>query len=320
MNDPVLQYLIILNPSAGRGAGAQAREPIEREFRHAGVSFTLVETTGPRHPERLAYEAVTQGCQRIVSVGGDGTAHEIVNGMVRAARERPAGLSQERPVGVLGLIPIGTGNDYAWRLGLPLNDPAGAVRVVLAGERRSVDLGEVTDETGRREIFNNHYSAGFEAATVIESSHIQRFRGFTLYLAALTRAIPQYTRPVPVTVRCNGTVHSGPMLLVAAANGGRTGGGFKIAPGAELDDGELDVIMGFSPNIPTTLYLLPHFMRGTHIGLTRYVTAARAPALTVEAVQGMPVHLDGEIFREDARHMTIQVLPRCLEVIAPVSG
>jgi diacylglycerol kinase (ATP) len=319
VKDAVLPYFVILNPSAGRGAGALAREPIERQLRLAGATYDLVETTGAGQPELLAYEAAVEGYEIIVSVGGDGTAHEVVNGMVRAARDRSEPVGEENPVGVLGLVPIGTGNDYAWRLGIPLNNPTAATQLLIEGPHRRVDLGEVTDENGRREIFHNHFGGGFEAAAAIESLKIQRFRGLTLYLAALTRVIPQYAHPVPVTVQYNGTVRSAPMLLVSAANGGRTGGGFKIAPGAQLDDGELDVILGFSPNIPTTLYLLPHFMRGTHIGLTRYVAADRTSDLTIEAPGGLPVHLDGEIFREDARRMTIRVLPRHLEVIAPTT-
>ncbi len=320
MAETIAQYLVILNPSAGRGAGALAREPIERELRRAGVSYDLVETTGPRHPEQLAYDAAAQGYQVIVSVGGDGTAHEVVNGMVRAAREHRDSPTEAQPMGPLGLIPIGTGNDYAWRLGLPLNDPAAATKLLLDGPRRRVDLGEVTDDAGRSEIFHNHFGAGFEAAVAIESLKIQRFRGLTLYLAALTHVIPQYVKPTLVTVQYNGATRTAPMLLVSAANGGRTGGGFKIAPGALLDDGELDLIMASSSNIPTTLYLLPHFMRGTHIGQTRFVAADRTACLTINAADGMPVHLDGEIYREDARQMTIRVLPRCMEVIAPASA
>jgi YegS/Rv2252/BmrU family lipid kinase len=265
----------------------------------------------------LAREAALAGAEIIVSVGGDGTAHEVVNGLMQAARDRG---DAARPVGALGLIPIGTGNDYAWRLGLPLNAPDEAARLLLAGERRLVDLGEVADEAGRREIFHNHLGAGFEAATAIESLKIQRFRGLMLYLAALMKVIPRYTHPVTVTVRYNGTEQTAPMLLVSVANGGRTGGGFKIAPEARLDDGQLDVIIGRSPNIPTTLYLLPHFMRGTHVGLSRYVTIDRAPRFTIEAPAGIPVHLDGEIFREDARRLEVVVLPQRLEVIAPVGA
>lgn len=310
------RYRVILNPSSGRGAGALARAPIERVLNDAGVPFELTETMAPGHPAQLAYDAVREGYDIIVSVGGDGTAHEVVNGLVRAGRENGA-WTAGRPVGTLGMVPIGTGNDYAWRLGLPLNEPEAAARLLLTDMRRVVDLGEVTDEHGREEIFHNHFGAGFEAAAAIESLKIQRFRGLALYLAALTRVIPQYADPVKVTVRYNETEQAGPMLLVSVANGGRTGGGFKIAPDAQLDDGQLDLIIGRSPNIPTTLYLLPHFMRGTHVTLARWVTMDRASGVTIEAHDGMPVHLDGEIYREDARQMTVSVLPGRLEVIAP---
>jgi YegS/Rv2252/BmrU family lipid kinase len=319
-----LRTKIILNPTAGRGAGAQVREPIERVLREQGVPYDLTETTGPGHPKALAREAVHAGYDVIVSVGGDGTAHEVVNGMAEAAQQRgdwdagrPAGPPAGPPAGALGLIPVGTGNDYAWRLGLPLNEPEAAARLLIGGRRWVVDLGEVVDERDRREIFHNHFGAGFEAATAIESLKVQRFRGLALYLAAISRVLPKYADPVKVTVRYNGVEQTAPMLLVSVANGGRTGGGFKIAPDAQLDDGLLDIIVGCSPNIPTTLYLLPHFMRGTHVGLAKYVTMARSSALAIDAPDGMPVHLDGEIYREDARRMEVRVLPGRLEVIIP---
>ena len=89
-----------------------------------------------------------------------------------------------------------------------------------------------------------------------------------------------------------------------------------MAPGAELDDGQLDLVLGHTPNMATMFWLLPHVMRGTHVSKTKYVTAVRTPDLVMETADGIPVHLDGEIFRTDARRLEVSVLPKRLSVIA----
>ena len=155
---------------------------------------------------------------------------------------------------------------------------------------------------------------------MIESLQMQRLRGFVLYLTAALRVIPRHSRGWEMIVRYNGSAIKRPLNLASVANGGRTGGGFQIAPGAELDDGQFDLIMGHTPNAAVMFWLLPQVMRGTHMSRTRYVTAARTPSLVMEAPDGVPVHLDGELFRADARRLQIDVLPRRLTVLGAPAG
>lgn len=308
-------YKVIVNPQSGRGNGARAGAAVRRILDIAEANYDLVETRGPGHATELARQAVLDGWETVASVGGDGTAHEALQGLVQAAQARGA-WQADQPAGVLAVIPIGTGNDYAWRLGLPHNDPEKACDILLHGPRRVVDLGQVTDEAGRSEFFHNHLGAGFEAATLIESLKMRRLRGFLLYLAAVLKVIPRYSRGWPMTVHHDGTALSRPLILASVANGGRTGGGFMMAPDARLDDGQLDLVCGHTPNMAVTFWLLPHVIRGTHLAQTRYVSAARTPTLELEAPGGVPVHLDGEVFRTDARRLAIRVLPKRLTVIA----
>jgi YegS/Rv2252/BmrU family lipid kinase len=311
--------MVIVNPHSGRGSGAQAKPVLRRVLDEAGVRYDLVETQARGDAARLARQAYLDNWDIITSVGGDGTAHEVVQGLVQAL-EASGAWRNDRPAGRLGLIPLGTGNDYASRLGIPADDPEAACRALLRQQRRTVDLGRVTDESGRTEYFLNHLGAGFEAAALIESHQMQRLRGFVLYLTAALRVIPRHSRGWEMTVRYNGSAVKRPLNLVSVANGGRTGGGFKIAPDAELDDGQLDLVMGHTPNAAVMLWLLPQVLRGTHVSHAQYVTAARTPELTIEAPHGVPVHLDGELFRTDARRLEVVVLPRRLEVAAaPIS-
>ena len=309
-----MHYFIILNPAAGRGRGARARHVIEQTLVAAGAQFDIVETAGLRHAVDLARQAAAGHFDAIAAVGGDGTVHEVVAGLVAAA-QADGSWREGKPCGTLGVVPVGTGNDYAWRLGVPVNNPRAACELLLAGRRRLVDLGQVVDERGQTEIFQNHLGSGFEAATAIESQKIGRLRGMLLYLVAVLRVIPRYRKGRLTRVRYGGREQMRRILLASVANGGRTGGGFRIAPDARLDDGLLDLVLADSPNIAIMLYLLPHFLAGTHVHQKRYVAMDRTDHVVIEAPDGIPVHLDGEIFRSDARRLEVSVLPRRLEVI-----
>jgi YegS/Rv2252/BmrU family lipid kinase len=304
-------YKIIANPVAGRGNGARAVPAVDRILSQARVSFDLVETRGPNEATALALQAALDGFASVVAVGGDGTVHEVVNGLVQA-RDGKAG-----PDGAcLGIVPVGAGNDFAWSMGLPLNDPEAACRVLLGDCRRVVDLARATDERGQSWVFNNMLGAGFDAATALEASKIQRLRGLPLYLLAVLRTIPRYSQAPQVTVCFNGQCISRSMLMICVANGRRGGGGFLLAPHALLDDGLLDVTLAGDAGPLVILGLLPHFVRGTHATQTRYVSSRRASHLVIEAPAGMPMHLEGEIVRTDARRIEIGVLPRSLAVIS----
>jgi len=312
-------YKIIINPAAGRGAGGHVRPTLEKILDAAGVSYQITETTGPGDATQIARQLSPGPDDVIVAAGGDGTAHEIVNGLVQGAQERGE-WDSGKPVGVLGIIPIGSGDDLAWGLGFPQVDLEAACRILLADHRRVVDLGQVTDDRGQTEIFHNHLGGAFEAAVAIESTKLRGLPGLLLYLVAVARIIPQYHHPVPITVTYGGITSTRPMLLASTANGGRTGRTFKIAPDACPDDGLLDLILASTSSIARILWLLPHFMRGTHTTLTKYVTMDRISHLVMEAPGGIPVHLDGEIYNPSARHLEVIVLPGRLQIVAIPGG
>jgi diacylglycerol kinase (ATP) len=307
----MLRYKIIANPVAGRGDGTRAEAIIDRVFGRAGTKYDLVETRAPHEAMQLAQLAAEQGYDVAVAVGGDGTVHEVVNGLMAAAQRGVQAYT------ALGVVPLGTGNDFAWGLGLPENNPEAACHVLLAGHRRTIDLGQVSDERGQSWIFDNMIGAGFDAAVALESHGIRRLRGLMLYLVAGLRALVRHSRCTEVTVCYDGQRITRPLLLLSAANGRRTGGGFLLAPQAQLDDGLLDVTLAGAANVGTILRLLPHFIRGTHASQTRYVTIAKTARLVCEAPGGIPVHLEGEVIRTDARRLEIRALPSCLAVLVP---
>jgi YegS/Rv2252/BmrU family lipid kinase len=309
---------VILNPVAGRGAGRSAAEVIRRTLTDAGATFDLVETTGQLSAVAQAAQAVREGWDVVAVVGGDGSTNEALNGIVEASAGTPAWDADE-PVGTLGVIPIGTGNDFAWAMGLPIGDVAGACRVLATGRTRVVDIGRAEDELGNVRYFCNNFGAGFDAATTVESYKLRHLRGSMVFLVAVLRTIFLYYKAPLVSVRYDGREEQGvarelPLLMVSVANGRRTGGMFMIAPQAVQDDGLLDLSLARQVSRLGIFRLIPHFIRGTHAGQPT-VTVDQTAHIVIASQQDLPVHVDGEIIRTDAHRLEVSVLPRRLRVI-----
>jgi YegS/Rv2252/BmrU family lipid kinase len=294
------RYLVILNPAAGRGAAARAGRAIRAAMDAAGAQYDVVETEAPGHAVELARRAADGGWTAVVAAGGDGTVHEVANGLLREA-----GDGATLP---LGIVPVGSGNDFAKLVGAP-TDAAAATRRLLAAAPRRVDAGRVGDR-----FFTNGVGIGLDARVGIEAAKVRRLRGLAIYLWALARVLPGF-RPPRIRVELDGAVVAdGPMTLVTAANGGCHGGGFWICPGARIDDGVLDVAVAEGMGIAGILDLLPRVMRGTHVGRPG-VHMLRGRRLRVTSPDPLPVHADGEILAEAAHELEVEILPGRLTVL-----
>ncbi len=293
---------VILNPYAGHWAGERLAHDIVAALRAAGVRHDLVATEGPGHAIELARRAREEGYEVVVAAGGDGTVNEVVNGLALAARAEASGA-----VGTLGIIPIGTGNDFAEMAGIPL-DVWKAAQRLAQGRTRLIDIGRVNDR-----YFSNECGIGFEAQVAIEAQRLKRLRRFLVYLVAVFRALFRYRQPT-MTVRWDNGQVTQRILMVCAGNSRRAGGGFYLTPHAEVDDGLLDYLYADALSRPEILRLLPKAMKGTHI----YDPAAhlgRTTRLTVSSVAPVPVHCDGEILTMGTHHVEIEVLPASLYLI-----
>jgi YegS/Rv2252/BmrU family lipid kinase len=309
---------VLLNPASGRGAGRRAADIIRQTLEEAQATFDLVETTGRLSAVVQAAQAVREGWDVIAGGGGDGLANEVLNGIIEGSVCTPAWEGGET-VGTLGLIPIGTGNDFAWCMGLPTGDVAAACRVLAAGRTRVVDIGRVEDELGNVRYFCNNFGAGFDAATTVESYKLRRLRGSTVFLVAVLRTIFLYYKAPMVRVRYDGretqdVARELPLLMVSVANGRRTGGMFMIAPQAVQDDGLLDLSLARQVSRLGIFRLIPHFIRGSH-GAQPTVTVDQTAHIVIASEQDLPVHVDGEIIRTDAHRLEVSALPRRLRVV-----
>lgn len=292
--------LVILNPNSGRGRGHKRAESVHRALKAAGLPYEAVFTESRGHAIELTRNAALNGWELIIAAGGDGTINEVVNGLMLAEQ---AGAHSK-----LGIMPVGTGNDFALGIGLPadLNEVAGRL---VRGQTRRFDVGIVN---GR--YFDNCVGIGFDARINIEAHSITWVSGQMQYLLAVLRSLTSYPFPVVNIYKDDGDRLNKQVLMVSVGNGARMGGGFRITPDALPDDGKLDLCIVDALSRPQILRLLPKAMKGNHHGESA-VELCRTTRLVVESSDPLPVHADGEILWNDLHRVEIVLEPQRLEVV-----
>lgn len=288
---------LIVNPAAGKGFGRAIAEELVAYLRGLGVNVEPEFTTVPRDAVRLVAQAAATS-ERVLVAGGDGTVNEAVNGAMHAAR-RPA----------LGIIPVGTGNDFAKMLGLD-HDWRAAARRIASGRTRPVDVGRCNED-----YFANGIGIGFDAQVAMEANRVRYWRGTSVYFLALLRTLAlRYATPHVKIVHDTGTLEQ-TITLVAAANGGWYGGAFHIAPGADICDGYLELVIARGLGRAGILRLVPKVLRGTHVR-DAAVRVYRTRRVAITSSVPLPMHADGEILSGGATRLEIEILPRALNVLA----
>jgi YegS/Rv2252/BmrU family lipid kinase len=295
---------VILNPAAGRGYAAEVAPKVRQCLEEEGVDFDMVTTAGPWHAAELARRAADDGFDTIVGAGGDGTANEVINGLMAA--------SENGAKSRVGIIPAGSGSDLASGIGLPL-DVREACHRVACDRGKKIDLGRVTIPGQEPRYFGNIVGIGFDGTVVLETLKMRRLRGLPLYLLAVLKTIFLNFHAPLMTIEYDGQRTEMRATMVAIANGPREGGGFLVAPDARADDGLFDVCIADKVSQLTLLRLLPHFLRGTHTRL-KQVTMVETEAITVSSPDGLVAHIDGEVLSTDASRITCEILPGALEV------
>ncbi len=290
---------VILNPVAGRGKGVGLERPIAETARQLGWDVVVRSTRRAGQERALAAEARRDGWPVVLAVGGDGTVHGTVNGLLA---DGPT------PV-VLGHVPVGSGNDYARALGLRPAPVPDNVRRVLGGRRAAFDVGRVADE-----YFVNGMGVGFDAEVVRQTLRMSGLTGFPLYLAAVLRTFRAFEAP---DLRIDAPQHSeqSRMMMLNVSIGLTQGGGFRIAPDARPDDGLLHVCLIRRVGLVKFLRYLPRVIRGTH-GTLPEVSMFRAEHVRVTGVSGpLAVQLDGELRYPKGDSIEVRVFPRYLQVL-----
>jgi len=289
---------VILNPNSGRGRGRRLEPQIRQVFAAQDAQFGL--TQGPGDEERLARAAIEAGFDRIVAVGGDGTTSNVGHAIVESGK----------PV-ALGLVPGGTGCDLARTLEIPQKDLAGCAAIVAAGKTRAIDVGRVE---GRH--FLNIAGFGFDMAVLERSFRVKWLKGELLYLYCSLLELKAYPGFALESVLDGQPAPADIHMMVIVANARKFGGGFAVAPKAEIDDGLLEIVRFGKLGFLARLQAMGALMKGRHnelpgIGTTR---AARA-VFNFEAPPSFET--DGEWRQAKGRSLVIETLPRALSVLVP---
>ncbi len=297
---------VILNPYSNRW-NSQARWPeAEAALKSAGVDFEVVVSEKKGAVVGLAEQAARDGFSPIIAAGGDGTIGETVNGMARAAG------SMEKPLGPLGIIPLGSANDLVVNLGLP-KDLSEAAKVIAAGKTDLIDVCKCNDR-----YFVNNSAAGLEPYVTTKQEKIHWIKGIMRYLVAAVQGImdrPEWN----AKMEWDGGSYNGPLSLVSIGNTRLTGGVFFMTPHADPRDGKLTFSYGYRDSRMGLFQALPRAMKpgeGSFVEMEG-MFEVHATRLSIELDKPSPAHTDGELFSEQVRSLKYEVFPKKLHILLP---
>lgn len=293
---------VIFNPAAASGAAAHS---VTRAAAEAGNAFDLIPTERPGHAAELARHAVERGVPVVIAAGGDGTVHEVANGL----------LDSGDPTATLSIWPVGSANDYAHALGLChwWRQPG---RFALPRTVRTADVGRVTGG-GRSRWYVNCLGLGFNGAVTLESRRIRGLRGMWLYGAALLAALGRHFTHLRAAVRFDGVLSPHARTLVLSVNLGRREGGFPLTGAARLNDGLLDYVHGGALSRAHLVRFLPNLALGTLPDRHPLLSRGQCRRVEIAAAAPFRVHADGEFFchpEDGIRELVVEVVPARLRV------
>ncbi len=273
---------VIVNPAAGGGRTRRLWPALRDRLHHLDLDFEVGETTGPGVATAMARTAVRDAWPLVVAVGGDGTVNEVINGLI----DKPGD-----PVSTLGMIMTGRGCDVCRNLAVP-SAPEQAADRLAQGKDVLVDVGMAEWGVTRRRFFLNAAGVGFDAVVAQQAQSLGG-SGTVPYLRALLSALRTH-QPVPAEIRVDvRPAWAGALTTAVAANGACYGGGMMIAPGANVADEVLDLVVIGALGRGELLRWLPSIYRGTHLANPK-VTTYRGTTFEIVTTPPVPTHVDGE--------------------------
>ncbi|MGC9995937.1 MAG: diacylglycerol kinase family protein [Terriglobia bacterium] len=290
-----MRFIILVNPNAGRGKTRLVLREALAVIRRGGISADVQESRDAQHLLALARLAATEKPDAVVSLGGDGTQHYVLNGITGSAIP-------------MGIIPCGSGNDLAKGLGIPIQTRA-AAQVLCAGNTRRVDLGRVGNT-----VFSCIAGAGFDSVvTRYNNERVRWLKGSLAYAWSILRSLENY-RPEPLEIVSDVQRFSGEVIFAVVGNNVSYGGGIHLTPRARLDDGLLDVCIVPYIGKWELLRWVPSAYRGQHLRHPRIIYF-QTPKVSLKSASRLELFGDGEFMQE--LPATIEIVPRGLSVIVP---
>ena len=288
------KYMLVVNPEAGSGKTMKVLPQIENILRIKKIDYEFHFTQEPMHATELVKE-IGNRFDVLVSVGGDGTINEVINGVP----------DFKIP---FGMIPIGTGNDFARSCCVPHDSIDEAVQILLNHDVKNIDIGEVN---GRK--FVNVLGMGFEGQVNWNARKINFIKGATRYILGIGYTLFAYNR-IPMKLTLDGKVYDEDIYLVSVGNGWNVGGGLQLTPYAKLDDGVFDVC--YVKNI-SKWRIISNFSKLTKgtINELDEIETYNAKHVKVESTVDIPFHFDGEIFDSKIKELDIKLHPQAQPII-----
>lgn len=309
------RVFVIFNPASGRGRGRKRIPAWLRLLERHLPGFGHAVTEGPGDEGRLAERAVDEGYDTVVAAGGDGTWSQVADRVLASGRE-----------GVrFGVLPSGTGNDFGRNLGVDYGDMEAAVRTLVRGSVRRIDVGRVRtpcrpaarpgEAPGPRH-FLNLVGLGFDVAVIDHAARARFLKGELLYKVTALQQLFRYPGFEAGVRGAGGHTAEGRHLMITVSNGRFFGGGFPIAPGAAVDDGRLHACLIADAPPLTRFRLFNAAERGRHVGFGQ-VRIESDTGFRVAASAPVRFEVDGDIFVSDGAELEVEILPGRLPVVTP---
>lgn len=303
MSTPFGELTVIVNPHAGRRRVGEEIPELERTLRARGLPYRLLRTEGRGDAARFAREGLEAGGRFLVAVGGDGTVHEVVNGMFDGEGKPIV------PGAVLGVVAAGSGCDFIRSFGLP-GDATRACYHLTGDNTYPLDVGKITFTTmgGGTDVryFANVAEAGLGAAVAARAERMSPRLGQSKYFFGFWLTLPRF-KLATVRVQADRRTYEGPAYLVIVGNAQYYGGGMKISPRSYPGDGVLDVLVFKGPK-SDSFTMIPKVYRGEHVPHDHIEEFRVKHELVIEAERPLPIEADGEVL--GSTPATFEVIPQ----------
>ncbi len=287
----------IVNPVSGNGRTRKILPHLTGLIKKLGIDFDLQLTQAPEHATEIVNDDSSE-FDIVVAVGGDGTVNEVAAGALKNEK-------------VMGVIPTGTGNDFARAMG-KLKSLHDYIHRAVSGRAKLIDVGTLHLDN-KELLFVNGVGVGFDAEVARESLNVHKLKGLSRYLYALLKTLSKY-KAAQMRIELDDRVIDEKTFLVAIGNGTSAGGGFLLTPNAKLDDGLLDACVVSDVSIKRVLQVLPSVLNGSH-GKHPEVSMARANRIGIHSETPVAIHRDGEIPPNKVSDFEIRVVPRSLKIM-----
>ncbi|TFB11276.1 diacylglycerol kinase family lipid kinase [Candidatus Marinimicrobia bacterium MT.SAG.2] len=284
---------LIINPAAGRGKASKLSKRVIYEFEKRGIDFDYEYSAKSRHAVEISRKASTE-FQKVIAVGGDGTVNEVGEGLVGSDA-------------IFGVIPLGSGNDFAKENGIP-SKISDAVGVILSNNFHLIDVIKVNDR-----VSLNTAGVGFNGIVSEVAKSVKYLKGMSVYIWSVVKTAIRY-KSIPLKISINGRLIEDNIFMVSICNSKSEGGGFIIAPNAKNDDGLFDVTIIRHTGYTKLLLNLNKALTG-NLNKLKEVETIKGNSILIESEYPMPVHVDGEVISLILHKVEASILESSLKVI-----